>query len=84
MRLDQQGNLIGQSDAPISYPTAFWDAGEQILDMHPIKGLGHVSSIGLGLYDSMSKDRLPAKRPDGTSWTNNVVTIPIMQAATCP
>jgi hypothetical protein len=82
--LDQQGNLVGQSDAPVFYPTEFWDAGEQILDMHPIKGLGHVSSIGLGLYDSVSKDRLLTKRPDGTSWTNNVVTIPIVQAASCP
>lgn len=81
---DQQGNLIGQSDAPVSYPTAFWDAGEQILDMHPITGLGNVASIGMGLYDSLSGDRLPAKRPDGTSWTDNVVTIPIVQAATCP
>jgi hypothetical protein len=82
--LDQQGKLIGQSDAPVSYPTAFWDAGEQIVDVHPIAGFGNASSVAMGLYDSSTHERPPAKRPDGTGWTDNVVTIPIVQATTCP
>jgi hypothetical protein len=81
---DQQGNLIGQSDAPVSYPTVFWDAGEQIIDVHPIAGFDHVSSVAMGLYDSSTKERQPAKRPDGTGWIDNIVTIPIVQATTCP
>jgi hypothetical protein len=82
--LDSQSSLIGQSDAPVSYPTAFWDAGEQILDVHSIPGLGNASSIAVGLYDARSKARLPAKRLDGTSWTDDIVIIPLVQAATCP
>jgi len=82
--LDQQGNMIGQSDAPVFYPTAFWDAGEQIIDAHPITGFGKAASINMGIYDSVSKERLTATRLDGMGWTDNVVNIPVVQTTVCP
>jgi hypothetical protein len=82
--LDAQGKVIAQSDAPVSYSTLFWDAGEQIIDVHSLPGFSQSNRIAMGMYDSETKERLPAQRPDGTAWIDNVVNLPIVRASACP
>jgi hypothetical protein len=50
------------------YPTSYWEAGEIIVDTHPID-LAQLQSgsyyILVGLYDPVTGDRLPAIGPNG-------------------
>ena len=73
--LDAHGKPMGQSDAAIDYPTALWDAGEQIIDTHLPTGLSDAASIQVGLYDAATGARLSANHPDGTPWPDNAVQI---------
>ena len=73
--LDAQGQLIGQSDAAIAYPTGLWDAGERVIDVHQVPQLTQAASIQVGLYDPATGVRLPATRPDSTLWNDGVVRV---------
>ena len=73
--LDAQGKPMSQSDATLAYPTALWDAGEQIIDTHLLTGLSDAASIQVGLYDPTTGARLSANHPDGAPWPDNAVQI---------
>jgi len=68
--VDAQGNVAAQADSPPAagaYPTGLWDAGEIIVDPHPLPNLepGRYRVL-VGLYRPDTGERLPiADRPDG-------------------
>ena len=81
--LNSQGSIVAQSDAPVAYPTLFWDNGEQILDPHVMPGLARAAALDIGLYDPLSQNRLPATRPDSSPLQDNVLHILIETTAVC-
>ncbi|MCL5998955.1 MAG: phospholipid carrier-dependent glycosyltransferase [Chloroflexi bacterium] len=81
--LDEQGHVIGQSDAPVTYPTLFWGAGEQVIDDHLIDRLAGARALRLGMYAPDTGERLIASKPDGSAWDDNVVRIDLQPQADC-
>lgn len=73
--LDQQGNLIAQSDQLIQYHTSLWDPSEQIIDEHVVGGLTKADSIQVGIYDAETGTRLHAVQPNGVAWPDDAVVI---------
>lgn len=69
--LNAGGNLVAQADGPPAggvYPTSLWDAGEIIVDPHPLPALppGRYR-LKAGLYLPGTGERLPAAdSPDGS------------------
>ena len=71
--LDEQGNVLAQTDAPPldgSYPTSVWELGESIVDERtlPIPVAGSVGvALEVGWYDTNTGKRLPVPAfPSGT------------------
>lgn len=75
--LDDGGKIIGQVDGFVSYPTIFWESGEQIIDVRPLAQLRNAAAVRIGLYDAITEERLPAQRADGTTWQDNAVIVTI-------
>ena len=78
--LDEAGTNLAQADSPPQdgwYPTSIWAAGERIVDSHVIQTHEAMANIGarieVGLYDTKTGVRLPATKPDGSSWVNDSV-----------
>jgi hypothetical protein len=61
--IDSQGNLVAQADSPPAagaYPTHLWDAGEIIIDDHPLPDFAPGRySLQVGLYRPDTGERLP-------------------------
>jgi hypothetical protein len=73
---DEHKQVAGFDGPPVGgdYPTSLWDAGETIVDTHPLDlGPGEVASplppghyrLLVGLYRLDTGERLPAAGPDG-------------------
>lgn len=69
--IDGSGRLVGQHDGPPAggnYPTAAWEAGERVLDVHTAKfGPSRGSppyAVALVVYDSRTQARLLANGQD--------------------
>jgi len=73
---DEHKQVAGFDGQPLAgdYPTSLWDAGETIVDTHPLDlGRGEVTSplppgryrLLVGLYRLDTGERLPAAGPDG-------------------
>ncbi|HEY3290826.1 MAG TPA: glycosyltransferase family 39 protein, partial [Anaerolineae bacterium] len=73
--LDASGAQLAQADHPPAYRTEFWEAGEQIIDDYIIPGANAISQLQVGMYDPVTGARLPAFRPDGSQWTDNIIVI---------
>jgi hypothetical protein len=78
--LDESGQLIGQHDGEPAggrRPTHTWQAGDVIIDPHPIEwkmeGYSGRATIAVGLYDLQTLERLPAYGPDGERWPDDRV-----------
>ena len=68
--LDQANHLVGQRDAPPIIPSSQWPVGESVSDGHgifiePGTPPGPHRLI-IGLYDSLTGQRLPTTKADGT------------------
>ena len=81
--LNSQGQVVGQSDAPVAYPTLFWDKGEQILDLHPIPGQANATKLEIGLYNPETQERLTARDQDGNLLQDNVLRIDLHATPVC-
>lgn len=76
------GEIISQADSPPQanqYPTSYWDAGEEVKDVHQLllpadlkPGEYHLL---IGLYRPADGQRLPATRQDGTRWPDDTVSL---------
>ncbi len=75
--LDAAGAIIGQSDHMPTPPIRFWDAGEQIIDMHDVSGAPNAVRLEIGLYDPATGLRLSAAKQDKTAWPDDIVVIPL-------
>lgn len=76
--LDGEGRQIGQQDAqPFEgqYPTGLWDTGERVRDARVIPLPAEARRIRIGWYDARTGERLPAQKPDGSAWPDNIVVI---------
>jgi hypothetical protein len=79
--LDENGDLLTQSDHPPmggAYPTSMWDAGDVVHDTHLLTLGGSAASgscaLSIGMYDSMTGDRLPAhKGHGGTRYRDDLI-----------
>ncbi len=56
------------------YPTGLWEAGERVRDVRALQLSDSVKRVDLGWYDS-SGQRLPAYKPDGSRWLDDIVSI---------
>jgi hypothetical protein len=78
--LDQQGQVIAQSDSPPDQglsPTTTWRKGDVIQDTHTLPA--HASPGGallIGVYDLATLERLPATQ-NGQVQTNNAFRYPL-------
>jgi hypothetical protein len=73
--VDAQGRLVVQSDAPVAYPTLYWDRGEQVADPRAIAEQP-VAVYRVGLYDPSTGQRLPAFDASGQRWLDDVAEFP--------
>ncbi|MCL5995200.1 MAG: glycosyltransferase family 39 protein [Chloroflexi bacterium] len=78
--LDQNGQIIGQADAPIAYPMSLWDAGEQIVDEHHVSAITGAATLRIGLYDPATGQRLSVQDAAGTPWPDDAVDLPVVKA----
>ena len=76
------GPPVAQQDGPPVHnyvPTAFWQAGDRIYDEKTIALPANLPAgeytLGAGLYDSATGERLPAIGPDGQRYPNDTVTL---------
>lgn len=74
--------VMEPADAPPlngDWPTAAWLPGATVTDTHLIALPPNLPpgryDLRLGLYDPASGDRLPAFRPDGTRWPEDMILI---------
>ncbi|HEY3291355.1 MAG TPA: hypothetical protein VGK87_14595, partial [Anaerolineae bacterium] len=81
--LDSQGQVVGQSDAPVAYPTLFWDKDEQILDQHILPGQANAKILEIGLYNPVTLERLSARGQDGNLLQDSVLRIDLHNAPVC-
>lgn len=81
--VDEQGIMVMEpADAPPlagDWPTSAWVPGVTVIDAHlialpPDLHAGRYD-LRLGLYDPATGARLPAFRPDGTRWPEDMVVI---------
>ncbi len=75
--LDAKGQTIGQADAPPAYPTSLWDKGEQVITTYHVPDLNNASAFSVGLYNPVTSQRVKAYRPDGSSWPDDAIVIPV-------
>ena len=75
--------MIWQSDAPVHLPTSFWDAGEQVIDVHEIARLGEVRALRVGMYDPRTGERLPAYNSTGAPWADQAVPVESFERGHC-
>jgi len=76
------GFVRSQADGPPvggHYPTARWQAGEIIQDIHPLPGadFSQVDHLAVGLYDPQTGQRLPAFDSGGRRLADDAVIIPL-------
>jgi Dolichyl-phosphate-mannose-protein mannosyltransferase len=75
---DAAGNRIDQQDAqPFNggYPTGLWEAGERIRDVRSIALPPEAVEVRIGWYAPDTGQRLPAFKPDGSRWPDDVVLL---------
>jgi hypothetical protein len=89
--LDQAGHTIAQGDGPPRdgyWPTSLWQAGEVVTSTHTLTAPPDHSaqslSLGVGMYDPATQQRLFAYRPDGSEWRDWMVLIGEVPAASEP
>ncbi len=76
--LDAAGLPISQEDdSPLGdrFTPRWWDNGDVIQETRAINLTTEVARIEIGFYDPVSKERLPALKPDGTRWVDDTVVI---------
>lgn len=76
--LDRDGKLVTQSDAQPHmgrYPTRLWEPNEQVIERREVALPSHAARIVAGWYDASNGQRLPANKPDGTSWPADAAVI---------
>jgi hypothetical protein len=78
--LDADGQVIAQQDVqPYSgaYPTTTWNAGTQVITFHDLSipaDTPPAASLAIGLYDSITLERVPALQ-DGAPLPDNVLRL---------
>lgn len=80
--LDEHGQLIAQADGDAlarSFPFWQWADGSIVQDTRLIDVRGSASSVGVGLYDWQTGERLTAKSSAGAPWADNVAPISIQR-----
>jgi hypothetical protein len=68
--LDSSGRIVNQADGPPASgrrPTSFWDAGEQVEDIHKVTLTPEVTRLEIGLYRLDTGARLPTSGGDTVS-----------------
>jgi hypothetical protein len=85
--LDAQGKSIANNDGPPleeSYPTSYWEPGEQLLDSHAIALPGDLQpgtySAIIGLYDPVSGARVAATGANGEALPDNAQPVEVRVA----
>jgi hypothetical protein len=76
--LAADGAILAQADTFTDYPMAFWEAGEQIIDVRTLELPSNATALRVGLYDPATGERLTALRADGTAWADNAVILDII------
>ena len=78
--LDSSGQIRGQGDSPPQngqYPTSLWDAGEVVVDVHPLTVSQEASPgdyrLVIGLYEPESEQRVPVIDEAGNVLGDHVV-----------
>lgn len=81
IQLWRNGQQVAGFDSPPlnnDYPTSLWDAGEVILDPHPLN-LADLPpgeyQILTGLYNFANGERLPANTSHGSPWPNYAIDL---------
>jgi hypothetical protein len=76
------GEIVAQGDSPPQagqYPTSYWDAAEQVQDVHIVPLPADLSAgqyrLTIGLYNAADGQRLPAMRSDGTRWPDDALQL---------
>lgn len=75
---------IAQQDQPFSYAAAWWTVGEQFTEALAAPGLGRSRIVQLGVYDPVSQTRMPAFRPDGSRWVDDIILFVVPMSVTLP
>jgi 4-amino-4-deoxy-L-arabinose transferase-like glycosyltransferase len=81
--LDSQQQFITQHDGPPrdgEFPTSMWEAGDTIADEHLVNldsPLQAGSRIAIGMYDPVTKERLPVRNADGALERDGMLVIDI-------
>ncbi len=81
--IDANGGRVGQSDsepAGGNWPTTLWAPGTTIVDEHTLRFDGDLAGaiLQVGLYDTMTGERLPAK-PATLTVQQDAAVLPLMQ-----
>jgi hypothetical protein len=75
---DEDQNLVLQWDGPPregSYPTSWWLSKQVILDPHLLSGVSPDHNLLIGLYDPVSKERIPATDTSGARYPNDAIQL---------
>jgi hypothetical protein len=84
--LDVSGNLVVQNDSlPMNgdYPPIYWLPGQNLIDAHTLPATPAIKTIAVGLYDSVSGERLPVTQ-NGQQVGDNRIMLPITQNSCQP
>jgi hypothetical protein len=78
--VDAGGQLVGQLDGdPLAgaFPFYRWPAGLRAAEWRTGQVEGDDLALLVGLYDRLTGERFPASGPNGASWPDNALPIPV-------
>ena len=78
--VDAAGRLVGQLDGdPFNgaFPFYLWPAGLGAAERRTGQVEGDELTVLVGLYDRLSQERFVASGPDGESWADNALPVPV-------
>jgi hypothetical protein len=65
------------------YPPIYWLPGQNLIDAHTLPATPAIKTIAVGLYDSVSGERLPVTQ-NGQQVGDNRIMLPITQNSCQP